>query len=670
MRLIIPGLNNFDFEKVQLINQYTYIDQLIMHLSQIAGQDTSKALLSQPKKDFLRKLNSDTTARSEFNRLAQQLPPLMKDAVNSEGAEYNMFFCREGVTIQRPYLTKQMRENLRQYMSQGIYINELKNGDLVHIPFSDSEKRVIATFPCPRQSLSNICSLLPGRSGIDILRLLDECELHQQQVGSGAKGFSLRTLDDGCSEKDVMIYNFAKSHTHVQKKQTMFDITNYRQFKRDYGLPPRQRKTLAKALLSELKYIGQSTASTEAIVDCKLDPTGKTSKVIVGTARNETTNATNVSVLYDLELGTINCLTEHHDTVSASDFSIDGEHIITASYDKNIIVRKSSDGVVERYLGQIPGEPVKSHEDKILSMVLHKENSEIIATFSAKQIFIWNIMDGHLKADLTKKFPVTGSVVDMCFASGLYKDTLVVGNEGINSKGEMRLWDTVTGTMVFSIVEPRGTISSVATNTGSNVISATKQTLRLFDLRQPNDTVALFKTGQKDVNIVSFSPCERYLQSSGTDNRCIVFDVRFPKCPVQTLHHLPPPIQDHATGLVGINSAVWTQDGNFLVTGGEDGYVRVWDIAVGDPLVNSLGGSSPICGCDVSPNFDMVVAGDEAATIKVWSTKYSKYTIQDEDLMFINRPRAVVTGPPSTNVEAILDANIAHLAAQLDATRH
>ena len=49
-----------------------------------------------------------------------------------------------------------------------------------------------------------------------------------------------------------------------------------------------------------------------------------------------------MSVLYDAEAGTINCLTEHTDTVSASDFSIDGELIITASYDKNIIVRALS----------------------------------------------------------------------------------------------------------------------------------------------------------------------------------------------------------------------------------------------------------------------------------------------------------------------------------------
>jgi WD40 repeat protein len=61
--------------------------------------------------------------------------------------------------------------------------------------------------------------------------------------------------------------------------------------------------------------------------------------VIIGTARNDSAQpAVNVSVLYDLRHGTIQSLNEHTDTVCASDFSIDGQFIITASYDLNIIV--------------------------------------------------------------------------------------------------------------------------------------------------------------------------------------------------------------------------------------------------------------------------------------------------------------------------------------------
>jgi len=270
---------------------------------------------------------------------------------------------------------------------------------------------------------------------------------------------------------------------------------------------------------------------------------------------------------------------------------------------------------------------------------------------------------------LTDQFPVTGSIVDVCFANGDYADLLVVGSEASNKRGEVRIWDTMTGTLLNSIYDPRGMITSVATTTSSWVASASKYMLRLFDIRSPNDSISLFKTGQMDVNIVSFSPCERYIQSSATDNRCVVFDVRFPERPIHLLSHLPPIGQHEASGLVGINTAVWSPDGTFLVTGGEDGFVRIWDISSGDPLINCLMSNSPICGCDVSNNYDMIVAGDEAATIKVWSTPYSNYILDDEDLTMINPilPRNLQDANDNNiNVEATIAANIAALAARLD----
>jgi WD40 repeat protein len=96
------------------------------------------------------------------------------------------------------------------------------------------------------------------------------------------------------------------------------------------------------------------------------------------------------------------------------------------------------------------------------------------------------------------------------------------------------------------------------------------------------------------------------------------------------------PLTHDISGQVGINSATWTRDGHFLMTGGEDGFVRLWDVMAGDPLINSLESNSPICACDISQYYDMVIAGDEASTVKVWSLSGSQYIINDEDLVHIN----------------------------------
>jgi hypothetical protein len=40
-----------------------------------------------------------------------------------------------------------------------------------------------------------------------------------------------------------------------------------------------------------------------------------------------------------------------------------------------------------------------------------------------------------------------------------------------------------------------------------------------------------------DLNSVSFSPCETYIEASGTDNSTFVFDRRFPSRPVFVAEH-------------------------------------------------------------------------------------------------------------------------------------
>jgi hypothetical protein len=50
---------------------------------------------------------------------------------------------------------------------------------------------------------------------------------------------------------------------------------------------------------------------------------------------------------------------------------------------------------------------------------------------------VWNSSNGELLSDLTRASPVTGSIIDMCFANGTYGDVLVVGSEATNNKGEV-----------------------------------------------------------------------------------------------------------------------------------------------------------------------------------------------------------------------------------------
>jgi len=627
IRSTLPGFNfSFEPDKIDLAKQYLYIDQLVsdLHLLAAYPNDGKSLLTTTTKKDFFKKLNTECSARTELIRLSNQLPKEMREALISDKENFYKFFCREGLSISKPYLNKEMREKYHE--TKDLYHKDLLEGDILHVPFSENEIRTLSKFHTPLLSIDEICCYLPGRTGIDIIRYLEDNgipadETYEQLIEQDMQGSTFLS--------DVITYS--PSFSSSTKSNTLSTAKE-----REYGscTSGAMEKEVTKSLLSALKYLGKSSAPTDAIVDCKIDPTGRTSKVIIGTAKGEDASAVNVSVLYDLQNGTLHSFGEHTDTVSASDFSIDGQYIITASYDLNIIVRDVSNGKVVRYLGKNE-DSIVQHEERILNMVLHKSRPEIITTFSSRQIMVWNIYTGALQYELTNNAPMSGSIIDMCFGEGQFSDILVVGSEATNNKGELRLWDTTTSVLVKSMYEPRGMISSIATNSTSSILSATKSVLRLFDFRSPDETVCLYKTGQNDVNIVSFSPCERFIQSSATDNRCIIFDTRVPSRPLHTLCHNAP-LTHEISGQVGINSAIWTRDGNFLMTGGEDGCVRLWDVMSGSPLVNSLESNSPICACDISRYYDMVIAGDESSTIKVWSLSGSQYTINDEDLIIIN----------------------------------
>eukprot|EP01125_Pyxidicula_operculata_P020827 TRINITY_DN7812_c0_g1_i2.p1 TRINITY_DN7812_c0_g1~~TRINITY_DN7812_c0_g1_i2.p1 ORF type:complete len:780 (+),score=182.90 TRINITY_DN7812_c0_g1_i2:11-2350(+) len=642
-RFTLPGIQ-LDPEKIDLASQYLYIDQLIMNLNLCAKSNVVGTVqMSSNRREFLKKMQSESWSKNEFSKLSASLSkPLQASIFSQKPQDFSTYFSREGITIHKPYLSKDMRDRFN-YEIKDKYVMNLIRNDIVHVPFSDSERRIIDKNL--KHSISSLCELLPGRSVLDICRYL------QENYSSNIES-TQSNLD-----QDIITYknHIVPKHDSVTSNGSMSTILK----EITYSNPSLsksssyQKKVLTKTLLKTLKLVGMSTAPTEAIVDCKLDPTGLTKKMIIGTAKNESNNtnvnttAANISLLYDLEEGTIQSLDEHVDTVSASSFTIDGKHIVTASFDKQIIVRRSSDGVVEKIIGHTDesaaaaasreGAPTTFiHSEPILNMVLHKKNINSMASFSTKEIFIWNLESGKLHRDLTRGHPVTGAVVDMCFAEGdYYADMLIVGGEASNKKGEIRIYDTISGVMLNSVMETRGMISSVATNSTSWVVSATKQVLKLFDIRNPMNTTATFKTGQKDVNTVSFSPCERYIQSSATDNRCIIFDIRRPDHPLHILQHLPPIGHNQSSGLVGINTAVWTPDKNFLVTGGEDGCVRVWDMLCAEPLVNSFDSFSPICACDVSQASDMIVAGDEAATVRLWSSTGSGLKLNDEDLRHI-----------------------------------
>ena len=86
----------------------------------------------------------------------------------------------------------------------------------------------------------------------------------------------------------------------------------------------------------------------------------------------------------------------------------------------------------------------------------------------------------------------------------------------------------------------------------------------------------------------------------------------------------PGPTPDHhrlqvLTGHTGsAESVAWSPDGTRIATGDDDGTVRVWDAATGEPLRALTGHTKSVSSVAWSPDGTRIATGDDDGTVRVW----------------------------------------------------
>jgi WD40 repeat protein len=62
-------------------------------------------------------------------------------------------------------------------------------------------------------------------------------------------------------------------------------------------------------------------------------------------------------------------------------------------------------------------------------------------------------------------------------------------------------------------------------------------------------------------------------------------------------------------------------DGRLIVSGGEDGVVRTWDLETGRPIRSIPGHSGPALSIAVSPDGQLLYSGGSDGKVKVWNSQ-------------------------------------------------
>jgi WD40 repeat protein len=106
---------------------------------------------------------------------------------------------------------------------------------------------------------------------------------------------------------------------------------------------------------------------------------------------------------------------------------------------------------------------------------------------------------------------------------------------------------------------------------------------------------------------VVYSPNGRWLASGGDDRRVRLWGMDG-KIPVHTL--------DGHTGPV--RCVTFSPDGRSLASAGEDGTVRTWEVATGEPMRVLDARGSTVRGVAISPNGRWLATAGTGAAVRLW----------------------------------------------------
>jgi eukaryotic-like serine/threonine-protein kinase len=224
----------------------------------------------------------------------------------------------------------------------------------------------------------------------------------------------------------------------------------------------------------------------------------------------------------------------------------------------------------------------------------------------------------------------------------------------------VKIWDTQTGKLVFTLKGHGDSASSVAfSSDGKTLASASRdQTTRIWDLNTGKNARTL-KTGSRENGVVALGPKGDLLATNEDNKTVTIWDLKSGKptfaLPASTEHVLSlafsPDGNYLACGSSGaprdtlkvwnvqtgqvtftrqgqnVFSVAFSPDGQYLASAGMEDTIRVWNSKTGDESFVLQGHMHPIQSVTFSPDGKRIATAGGDGTIKLWETQRGVETI-------------------------------------------
>ena len=282
----------------------------------------------------------------------------------------------------------------------------------------------------------------------------------------------------------------------------------------------------------------------------------------------------------------------HTERVRSVDYSPDGKHIVTASFDRTARVWDATTG---REVMQLVG-----HTDRLRSASFSPDGGRIVTASIDKTARIWDVKTGKQLLQLSGH-------TDGLRSAEFSPD----GNRVVTSSFDQtaRIWDAATGQQLQRLSGHSGPVVSASFSPdGRRVLTASQdRTARIWDAETGKQLVLLNgHTGQ--LTSAAFSPDGRRAITGSYDKTARIWDA--------TTGQQLTLLSGHTQLLEHVG---FSPDGTRIATVSDDKTARVWDAETGRQLALLIGHTEPLTGAAFSPDGRHIVTSSDDRTARVWN---------------------------------------------------
>jgi WD40 repeat protein len=359
-------------------------------------------------------------------------------------------------------------------------------------------------------------------------------------------------------------------------------------------------------------------------------------------------------MIWDAETGErLHTLSGHHQPVSALAFSPDGLRLASASFDRRLIVWDATTG--RRH------DAFRGHEGLVLGVAFSHDGRRLASCGEDKTVRVWDAathqevlgLRGHIDMSLCVAFSHDGRRLASCgrdatirlwdaaplrgdegqegltlirtdsevWSTAISRDGRRIASGGLASPGlpdaPVKVWDLPTGRMSLELAGHPGVVFCVAWHPDGDRIASSGWNderkmfvVKVWDTRTGRPAYAL--PAGAETYAVAFSPDRRYLVTGGANRALRVWDAR----------------TGHEVGTLGthdreIRGLAFSPDSRHLASASADGTVKLWDATRPGEKQEGRGpirawAARVAVNLAFSPDGSRLVVGGAQNAVKIW----------------------------------------------------